>query len=464
MQKFLKNKVLPQINGQGLKAKAIRGSFWTIVSIGGKQFTRLLSNIILTRILFPEAFGIMALVNAFMYGLQMFSDLGTGASIIQNKKGDDEKFLNTAWTLQAARGGVLFFCACLLAWPMAQLYDQNILMQIIPVVGVSAIVSGFNPTSIVTANRHVELGRVTLLTLAAQIASVIILVILAFWLRSVWALAIGAITSALLQLFFFTCFMHGKRNKFCWDKEMGSEIFHFGKWIFVSTLCAFMINQGDRLILGIYLDPAQLGIYSIAFMLAVLPTSLTITISSKVLFPLYRQLLQSGEEFRQKIFKTRFSISFVFVSMSIFLAFIGPYLIDFLYDERYHTAKGMITVLSVAMIPRVVLLTSGQIPVAAGDSKGYALSRIVISFSQTLLMIIGGYYWGIVAIAVSFGLSMLVSYPVLALTTKRHGGWMPKHDVPFLFLGILLGSLAIWFHWADIAPLFLTGATDLQAN
>lgn len=454
MRKFLKNKVIPQVNDQGLKAKAIRGSFWTLISIGGKQSIRLLSNIILTRILFPEAFGIMALVNAFMYGLQMFSDLGTGASIIQNKKGDDERFLNTAWTLQVARGGLLFCCACLLAWPIAQLYDQNVLMQIIPIVGVSAIVSGFNPTSIVTANRHIQLGRVTILTLAAQVASVVILVVLALWLKSVWALAIGAVTSALLQLFVYTFFMPGKRNKFYWDKEIGTEIFHFGKWIFISTLCAFMINQGDRVILGFYLDPAELGVYSIAFMLAVLPTSLTLTLSSKVLFPLYRQMLPATDENRKKVFKTRFLISLTFVSASIILAFIGPSLIGLLYDERYHAAKGVITVLAVAMIPRVILLTAEQIPVAAGNSRGYAFIRLTNSVAQTALMIVGGFYWGMLAIVSSFGLSMLLSYPVLAGITRRHNGWMPKHDLVFLVGGLGIGGLAVWFHWNLISTLF----------
>ncbi len=48
----------------------------TLGGVGGQQFLRLASNLILTRLMFPEAFGLMALIQTFMVGLQMFSDIG----------------------------------------------------------------------------------------------------------------------------------------------------------------------------------------------------------------------------------------------------------------------------------------------------------------------------------------------------------------------------------------------------
>ena len=58
----------------------------------------------LTRLLFPEAFGLMALIQTFMIGLAMFSDLGIGPAIIQSDRGEDPDFLNTAWVMQILRG------------------------------------------------------------------------------------------------------------------------------------------------------------------------------------------------------------------------------------------------------------------------------------------------------------------------------------------------------------------------
>ncbi|MFN3500356.1 MAG: oligosaccharide flippase family protein, partial [Pannonibacter indicus] len=75
----------------------MRGTAISLAGTGGQQLLRLASNLALTRLLFPEAFGLMALIQTFMVGLQMFSDIGIRPSIIQNKRGEEADFLNTAW-------------------------------------------------------------------------------------------------------------------------------------------------------------------------------------------------------------------------------------------------------------------------------------------------------------------------------------------------------------------------------
>ena len=78
----------------GIWGRAARGSVWTAMSFFAAQAFRLGANLILTRLLFPEAFGIMALVTVLLVGLTLFSDMGTGPAIMQSKRGDDPDFLN----------------------------------------------------------------------------------------------------------------------------------------------------------------------------------------------------------------------------------------------------------------------------------------------------------------------------------------------------------------------------------
>jgi O-antigen/teichoic acid export membrane protein len=107
-----------------IKKLAIRGAVWTIASYGTSQILRFGSNLILTRLLIPDVFGLMALVYVFISGLHLFSDIGIGTSIIQNKRGDDPVFLNTAWTMQVIRGVGLWICSLLIAWPVAAFYAK----------------------------------------------------------------------------------------------------------------------------------------------------------------------------------------------------------------------------------------------------------------------------------------------------------------------------------------------------
>ena len=88
---------------RSLKSLALKGSVWTLGGYGIAQLLRLVSNVVLAKLLFPEAFGLMVLVTIFMQGIAMFSDIGIIPSIIQNKRGDDPRFLNTAWTIQVIR-------------------------------------------------------------------------------------------------------------------------------------------------------------------------------------------------------------------------------------------------------------------------------------------------------------------------------------------------------------------------
>ena len=84
-------RVLSFFQGSGLRARALRGSVLTVGGFGASQIFRLASNLILTRLLFPEAFGMMALIMVFLQGLAMFSDVGTGPAIMQSKRGDDPR-------------------------------------------------------------------------------------------------------------------------------------------------------------------------------------------------------------------------------------------------------------------------------------------------------------------------------------------------------------------------------------
>ncbi len=106
----------------GLFKRALGGGMFVAGSYVFAQFARLLSNLVLTRLLYPEAFGVMALVMVVLVGLQMFSDVGIGPAISRSPRGDDPDFLNTAWTLNVFRGAFLWLLTCVLAWPAAWFY------------------------------------------------------------------------------------------------------------------------------------------------------------------------------------------------------------------------------------------------------------------------------------------------------------------------------------------------------
>src|ERR1700677_1936056 len=87
-----------------LESTAIRATFWTVMEYGCSMALRVVNSLVLTRLLMPESFGLMALVMTLIVGISMMSDIGLGPSVIRSQRGDDPVLLNTVWTLQVLRG------------------------------------------------------------------------------------------------------------------------------------------------------------------------------------------------------------------------------------------------------------------------------------------------------------------------------------------------------------------------
>ena len=90
-----------------LKQRALNAGFWSLAGYGFNQALRFGSNLLMTRLLVPEMFGVMTIAYVVMTGLAMFSDLGLRPSVVQSKRGSDPVFLNTAWATQILRGLLL---------------------------------------------------------------------------------------------------------------------------------------------------------------------------------------------------------------------------------------------------------------------------------------------------------------------------------------------------------------------
>lgn len=448
------------LRDEGLIARAMRSSAWTILGYGAAQMVRLVSNLLLTRLLFPEAFGMMALVTVAIVGLASFSDMGIAPAIAHNRRGDDPAFLDTAWTLQVCRGFFLFLGTCALAWPVSRFYGEPMLAELLPVAGLALLVGGFNPTTIETAHRHLMLGRVTLLDLFSQIVGTIAMVALAWATHSIWSLVIGSIVSAIVKLGLCFVLLPGPRNRFHLEPEAKHELVHFGKWIFLSTVCGFMVAQGDRVILGKYLSLDLLGIYNIGYFLASFPMLLGSTVIGRVLIPLYRERPPgaSSENFR-KLQTMRFGLTGGIVAMLIVMAFFGVPLVGVLYDPRFAAAGPIVVLIACMQIPQVIGMTYDQAALASGDSRRFFLLMAPKAALLSGLLVLGAHIAGLVGALVGQGLAMVLVYPLVVRLARRYGAWDPLHDGMFAAIGLVFGGLALWLHWPAIAGLAALGAS-----
>lgn len=429
--------------GDGLRARALRGTAFTFLGFGAQQFLRLLSNLILTRLLFPEAFGLMALVMVVLMGLQMISDTGINPSIVQSKRGDDPAFLNTAWSLQIARGALLWLLTFALALPIANFYELPQLAVLLPVAGLGAFIQGFQSMRLATANRHIALGRLTAMELISQIIGIVIMVLLAWWLQSVWALLIGTLIGISIKTVMSHWLLPGQQDRLAWDRDAFWEIFHFGKYIFIGSMAGFLINNADRAVLGKFISIAELGIYNIGYFLASVPMILSLQLGSRVLMPLYTKTPpRDGAHNRSKIRMARLMLTTALIGLGLGFALIGDWLIEVLYEEEYALAGPILVLLSLTFLPTLVINAYANLMLASGQSRHFTIYLILLGAVQLTLLILLVRDYGIFGATVAPGLAAILVYPVAAGLAYRDKGWDPVLDLGF-FVVIALGVAAV---------------------
>lgn len=429
------------------KSIAVRGSFWSTIGFGGSQFIRLVSNLLLTRLLAPEIFGLMALVQVALQALKMMSDVGVSTAVIVGRRGDQPEYVNSAWTIQVIRGVLIWVLSCTIAYPMSMIYDAPDLLPLISVVGFSAVFQGFTSPAVLTLKRKIEIKKLLSWQISSQFLTTLITLFGAWYLQSIWGIALGGLLGSAL-----TCMLSYRLGKsasisFKLNSQAVSEIINFGRWIFVSSFMSFIISKGDIFILGIFLSKTDLGIFSIASIWSRMALELLVKVNQEVMTPLYAAAFrESRHAAKAKIKKTRAVLMSLTLPAIWLVIIIAPVLIEFLYDERYLQAGWMLQILAIGSIGAAITLTSGNALLSFGDSFGYMVFQSSAGLILVACMLIGGAKFGVVGIIAGVATAKFASYPIMALLMRRHNIWFPQLDC--LAFGSSLLALGGWWYFA----------------
>jgi O-antigen/teichoic acid export membrane protein len=428
----------PAHEEKAFKKLFARGSAWALINYAVGYTLRLASNFILWRLLTPDAFGLMAIVNVFIQGLTMFSDIGIGQSVVQNER-EDRKFLDTVWTLQVSRGLIVWALATAAAIPVARFYHQDSLSTLIPVVAGAFGLSAFNSTNLFTASRHLAIGRLTIVDITSQVGSLIVMVVWSYLTHSVWGLAAGSVVSALIRLILSFRMLPGERNRFCWDRETIRAVAQFGRWIFLSTMLTFLASYSDRLIIGKLVSIDRLGVYSIALVWATFPYFVISHVAGTVVFPLFSRMNKAAGALNKSFRKVRGPVLFAGAWLYACLLAGGPVLIRFLYDQRAVEAGLTVQLLAIGSWFSSIESTNSYALLALGKPKWLAFGNAAKLIGMLVLLPLGAHLFGFNATVLALSLSEICRYAISATACTRAGLRPVAQDLRFC-VGIAVSS------------------------
>jgi O-antigen/teichoic acid export membrane protein len=387
-----------------LRSRILGATQWVVMGAGIGHVLRLGSNLILTRLLMPEMFGLMAIATTVGVIMIMISDIGLRKAVVRSTRGDEKAFLDTAWTIQVAQGFVLWTGSVLVAlalyaathWGWVSpnsAYGAPILPWLIAVTGFSSVIIGSSSTLILTSIRSFQMRRVFLFELTGQIFGLVVMVLIAWSTRSIWALVLGTFASTALGSILSHWWMRGERNRFRWEKSAVREIFTFGKWLALSSAITVLATNADRLILAAYANATLLGFYSIALSLVGALDTILVHFCDRVMLPAFSEVARNHPaNVPEAYFRLRRRIDPVILVVAGLLFGGAHILIGVLYDTRYAEAGHMLQILSVGMIVSRYMLVQ-QVYLALGQTQ-YFVPLNVVGLISTCTLIPLGYYLG----------------------------------------------------------------------
>jgi O-antigen/teichoic acid export membrane protein len=442
-------------NQTSLKKRVLNAGGWTLGGIVAGHVIRLAGNLILTRLLAPEMFGVMAIIYVLMSGFTLVTDVGLNQNIIQSRRGDEPEFLNTVWIVQICRGALIWLIALSISgllyalgqvnWlPADSVYADPILPVVIAVYSMTQFIVGFQSTKVALARRKLAIAKLAKLQLLSQTLTLVFITIWAFISPSIWALVGGTILGAISDLLIYHLLLPGPRNRFYWDKNSFTEIINFGKWIFISSAVGFLVFNSDRLLLGGFVDAHQLGLYSIAFIFVSLPQVVLAQMAVRVAFPAFSEITrESPEKLKETYYKFRVPFDLAQLFMAGFLFRFSESLIKFLYDSRYVEAGPIMAILSVGIIATRYQLVE-QCFIALGKTKLLLLlniARLISVFSVIPALYFfhqfTGAIWGIV-------IAQFLTIPIILFLKSRHKLLDWKREVtllPTVLIGVVAGEV-----------------------
>jgi len=284
----------------------VKNAIWVIGGFGVSQILRLVSGVILARLLAPEVFGIMVIVYSIRTGIDLLSDIGVGQSVVANRDADRPEFYNTAWSLRFLRGFVLFALCAVVAAPLAKFYQAPVLGSVVPVVGAYFAIIGMGSLAPMFLQKRLRSATLSMFELSVEFITSAFQIIFAWFNPTIWVFVLGGMINVMARAIGSYIVVPDIRHRFSISGSVARQIFSFGFWIFLSSLIYFLSANFDRLYLGRVIPFGILGIYGIARSLAEIANTLASRLNFIIIFPfIASQAETSRRELRFRIRSSR---------------------------------------------------------------------------------------------------------------------------------------------------------------
>jgi len=372
---------------------------------------------ILARLLTPSQFGFFGIASIMLILLEILTQTGVNVFLIQEKKKLKE-YVNIAWTISILRGFIISLSLIILSPIISQYFNAPESQYLIKLIASVAFMRGFiNPSRIkflknLTFNKEVWFGSVVF----AVDFSVAIL--FAYILRDpsslIWGLIMGALTELVLSFLLIkpTPRLEYNRNKLL-------NVFNRGKWVTGSGIFTYLFEQGDDIVVGRLLNSSALGIYQVAYKIAILPFTEVTKMVNQVTFPIYTRIARDRVRLKNAFIKTMATTILIVLPMGIVVYTFPKQIVSVLLGSDWVSAIPIIKVLSIFGVVRAVSFSTIPLFDSLKKQQYVTLVSFVSFFAMMITIVPFTARWGILGASRSVLVGSFAVLPVIYVCMKN---------------------------------------------
>lgn len=417
-----------------LTSETVKAGFWQTLSVVSRGGIELGVVAVLSRLVTPEEFGLVASASVFFAFFGIFSEVGLGAAVIQ-KKNITDSFVNTAFFLTSILGIVLTAVSWLFAKPISDFFRNDDLIGIVQVLSIVIFIGniGVVPRSILA--KELDFRRIMVLDFFSYAlghgAISITLAVMGFGAWSIVFARIGQTTLSTAILLI----MKPQRIVFRHNISDFKNIVSFGGGLTLSRIFNTLSEQGDYIVIGRLLGSASLGIYERAFKLMQIPGSYFGNVLDQVLFPAMSRI--QGEQDRLKMaFNRALGLVFgIMLPVTTFMIVVGPEIVDFVFGSNWKSAILPFQILVITLTFRTTVRIYDSLIRAVGAVYRSALRKFLYSVEIITFSLVGS-IWGLAGVAAGVSVAVLINFVTMTFLIKS----VLKYDFASIFRPMLANS------------------------
>ncbi len=347
----------------------------------------LLFNAILSRILTPEDYGIVAVISVFTVFFQQFADMGFGTAVIQNRN-LTQRDIDSIFSMTVYFAVILATVFAILSYPISLVYNNQVYIKLGLILSGSLFFTTLNmiPNSVLMRDHEFSLAAKRIVIVS--FFSYAITVVLALNNFKYYALALQSLIFATIN--FLWNYSYSK-NKFYFRFSYNSVkmVFGYSMYQFGASFINYFQRNLDNLLIGRFLGSIQLGYYNKSYTLAKYPISNITMVISPVLHPIFAARQDDKEFIYRKYISVIKILSLLGIFASVFLYYTANEAIIIMFGNQWAKSITPFQILSLSIWPQMLTGSVGALLQSLNNTKLLFKTLLVSGLISILGIVMG---------------------------------------------------------------------------